>query len=140
MEVDVKPLHSATPSSQHAPFPEVTQRLLEACGSVWELQSPQCVERKYENLAPDQMRMLLRARDREVAMMKKLLSELREAFHREFTAKLENCVQAGSSGSPRAARPLSRLVPPRVSRERHDKEEEKEEIEEDDTAWFDIVP
>ena len=123
----------ATPSFTHnAPYREVTQQLLEACGSAWELQSPQCVERKYDNLTPDQLRMLLRARDREVTMMKKLLCELREAFQREFTAKLENCVQAGSSGSPRPPRPLSRRLVPPAS-----KEEEKEEAE-DDTDWFDI--
>ena len=69
------------------------QALLDACGQAFE---PQFQDREkarmYPSFSADQLRLVLRARDTEISILRRAIEELRQAFARELRAKLSRCL------------------------------------------------
>ena len=121
------------------------QDLLEACSNAFEPNRDRDYERErlYPMLTAPQLRLVLRAREAEIELLRKVIEELNNAFAREFKKKLSTCLSS-EMPLPRLLRPVKppRLVYSPLPRRQHcqreeTKEEEEEEAGEEDD-WTDI--
>ena len=69
------------------------QDLLEACSNAFEPNRDRDYERErlYPMLTAPQLRLVLRAREAEIELLRKVIEELNNAFAREFKKKLSTC-------------------------------------------------
>ena len=121
------------------------QDLLEACSNAFEPNRDRDYERErlYPMLTAPQLRLVLRAREAEIELLRKVIEELNNAFAREFKKKLSTCLSSEMPlprSSVRPGKPPRLVYSPLPRRQHCQREEETKEEEEtgEEDDWTDI--